>query len=1032
MQQSGDHMSTYNLPGKPTLTDLITQMLEQVIKGWYPVFDEAIVYDDETYSYSLEAGNITPVDIHDVLSVRGTNDSSEYTFTLSSDYELLDTTSDGKLDTFHWISTGTLPDDATTFYVSYRYQVNESGLTDITPGSVLRTTIESVAIQLYRAFLKIEEVGRDSFVDTAVGSRLDLLGRIVGVTRNPATRSTGYVTLRRDPTSTTSTIDIPVGTQLSTIGSSTTPKVFFQTTKTARIRSGETEAVTYTSSTDPDYLQPWVAVESLSLGADTNITSGAIVRNITASSYVTYVNNPSTYNVSGEQFTADGVTQVFELAHPPSSAASLGSKYVQYKHGFISQPSTASTIKVILDVNGSGDYNNGTGQYVRVTIFGLDNGGSAANEYMDLDNSTTFDTTTTSFSAIYYVTFVNSTGGGGVGEGIGASSTITVQNSAATETYLDDQAPGEQVDSGHLDMIADASYIDLYMWEDNSWKLKSIGTTGSGTNSYYYVDEDIGSFDAGVIYWNDGGTSTWTGSDPYYSSFDAGPNADGLNIKLEYYPIDGETGTGEAEDVSSGITAFNVTYEYKYGWLDQPGTATEIHVSCTNGSGVDTAWDGTVIVHGTTATGGIEDQEALVFDSGVPDYEQVTTKQFSKIDYVTFSNANNPSYGFGETGAISTYVRLGTTTKGYDLMDESQCGTRVDGGYLSLIGVDSDTTLKVYVYDSGWSLHTQAASEYTYTDEGSTAGLIDFGVTWDWSTSPYVNEHDAGPFGDGRNIMIEYVPIYTEYSVSDVQLLLEGMPPTGSILTLSYTWDNSFITGSNTELDSAYRRRISSSISSSAKGTLDAIESAVLAIDNIEGVVVDDYSTDPTINIGEVHIFAWTNTGLLDGGTRALVTKAVNDTRAAGVKPVILAPTPIYIAIQAIVVVSTGISRTLATIQTDVEDAVIDYINGLGINRAMYKSELIDIMESVSEVRYVDMSSLEVYGYDTDTSTTVSHEAPYNTSPYWYFDNGTPPTQDWSTNGNIIYVNSGYVLRADTNDDDGGGNEAISITVEYG
>ena len=1023
-------MSTYELPDMPALTDLITQMLEQAVYGWYPIYDEAGVFETGTYNHSLIAGDTTTPDIHDIIYVRGTTSGTEYTFTEATDYEMLDTTGNEKNDTFHWISTGTLPDDGTTFYVSYRYQVDPSGLTDITPGSVLRTTFESVGIQIYRALLKIQDVGRDSYIDTAVGPQLGLLGRLVGVTRNPATRTTGFVTLRRDSTNTTSTVDIPAGTRLATVGTSTTSTVYFQTTATARIMSGEIEAVNYTSADDPDYLQPWIAVEALTLGVDGNITSGSIIRNITAPATVTYVNNVSSYDVSGEQHTGDGSSQVLDLSHPPSSVSSLGTKYIQYRHGFISQPSSASQIKFTLNVSGD-DYDNVSGEQVAIKIYGLDNLGDAANETWSLDDSSTTATTTKSFSVIYYITFTNNVGGGGIGEGIGDESTITITNSAVTETYLNAQAPGEQVDSGYLDMVADADYVWLYMWEDNSWKIKTIGTTGSGTNHFHYVDEDTGSFNAGVIYWNDGlgGGSTWTGSVPYYSNFAAGPNADGKNLKIEYYPIAGETGTGEASEIPTGITAFTVAQEYRYGWLDQPGSATGLSISCTDGGAGDKAWDGTAIIHGTTTSGGAQDEEALIFDSGIPDYEHTTTKDFSKIDYVTFSNANNPSEGFGEGSAATTYVRIGTTTKGFDIMDESICGTRVDGGHLSLIGVDSDNTLKVYVYDSGWTLHTQAAAEYTYTDEDTTAGIVDLSATWDWATPPYVNSHSAGPFGDGRNIMIEYVPIHTEYNVGGSQLLLEGVPTNGSLLTISYTWSNGFINGNNTEIDSAYRRRISTAIAASAKSTLAAIEAAVLEIDNIEGVVVDDYSTDPTIDIGEVHVFAWTSTGLLDGGTRSLVSTVVNETRAAGVKPVVRSPVPIYMAVQATIKVPTTVSRTLVAIKADLDSAIVEYINGLGINRAMYKSEMIDAMEAISEVRYVDVSTIEVWGYDSDTATTVSQEAPYTTTPYWYFDEGV--TQDWSNNGNIIYINSGYVFRADTNDDGGSGNEAIDITVEY-
>lgn len=1021
-------MSVYNLPNMPTLPELITEMIEHTVFGWCPVYDEAIVYSSSTDSYTLSAGDASSLDIHDILYVIGTSEDFEYMFISDTDYEILDTTGNGKNDSFHWVDDGTSPDDATTFYVSYRYQTTASGITDITPGSVFRTLVESFGIQLYRAFLKIQEVGRDSFVETAVGPSLGLLGKIVGIDRNPATRSTGFATLKRDSTSTTSTVDIPIGTRLSTVGTSTVPSVQFQTTSTARIMAGETIAVTYTSTEDPDYLQPWVAIESIDLGVDGNVSSGVIIRNITAPSSITYVNNLSTYDVSGEQLSGDGSTQMFDLAHTPSEVSSVGGKYIQYLRGFISQPSVPTTIEV--ELTPAGSYENPT-ESVSVTIYGVVSGNPTSETLTtDLDDGNTSKTTSNLFSAIYYVTFINNDDPTeGIGEGIGVNATVTITDGDA-ETYLDGQAPGVRVDSGYLDMTGDEDYIWLYIWQDNSWRLKTIGTTGSGTNEIHYVDEDTGSYNAGVIYWNDGlgGGSTWTGTTPYFSNYGSGPNADGENIRIEYTPISGETGTGASEDISSGISAIVMTEEYKYGWLDQPSSVGEfIRVTSVNSGGTPTAWSGAVIIHGDTTMGGEDDEEALIFDA---DTLQTTVKKFTKISYIMFSNTNNPSEGFGEGSASSLYARVGTTVDDDAFMEASQCGTRVDGGHLSLVGVDSDTTLKVYVhvYNSGWVLHDQADSDYIYTDTGTTAGVIDLSAIWVWDTPPYENLYNAGPFGDGRNIKIEYVPTVEQYTVSGSQLGLEGTPTLGSTLTVSYTWDNEFVDGSNTEIDIDYRSRIRTSISSSAKSTLQAIANAVLDVDNVVGVVVDDHSTDPSIDVGEVHVFAWTSSGIMDSGTRSLVALAVNDTRAAGVKPIVQSPISIYIAIEASVKVPTSSSRTRTTIKADLDTAVTSYVNGLGINQVMYKSELVQVMESISEVRYVDIKSIEVWGYDSDTATAVSQVAPYTSTPYWHFES---VTQDWSGDGNIIYINSGYVFRADIEDTDEGNNKAINISVEY-
>ena len=1014
---------TYSLPGMPTLSGIITQILENIIYGWYPVYNEEIVYSDGTYYYDLEGDGSDEKNLIDIIEVKGVVDGTEYIFTESVDFTFEDTTGDNKYNKFRWLTSGTQPDDGTTFYVSYRYQGDSTGLTDISEGSVLRTIVEAFAIQIYRTFQKLEEVGRDSFVDTAVGRRLDLLGRIVGVTRNEATRATGYVTLRRDPSSVNSNIDIPVGTILSTVATSTSPAIQFQTTKSARIRSGETTAVTYTDSSDSDYLQPWVAVEAVNAGEDGNVSAGTIVRNVTAPGQITYVYNNATYDMSGEELDGDGNTQKFTLAHPVATTSSLGIKYIEYKYGFIKQPSTASVLKFTL----SGGYATGS---VTVTVYGTVSG-SFDSESSTLDNSTRTWTTTKMFSEIRYITFANSDDQSeGIGEGIGAGATIKVEaiTPDPDEVLLGSQgtgaAVGTQVDSGRLDMIADADYIWLYLWEDDSWRLKTIGTTGAGTNHYYYVDEDTGSFSAGMIYWDSGSGSTWTETEPYYTQYNAGPNGDGKNIKIEYYPIAGETGTS-ATAQESGITAIAIKNEYKYGWLKQPASESTIYVE-TSG-----AWSGTCVIHGTTTTGGEDDECVLTFSSDTQ--KDTGSTKFSRIDYVTFANSDNPSEGIGEGTASSITVKIGVTSGGTEIMGSSACGTRVDGGWLSVVGIDSDDTLKVYVWNNGWSLHTQAqpSNNFSYTDEGDNAGLIDWGSTWDWSTSPYVNHYDAGPFGDGRNIRIDYVPKFGQYSTDGAYLSLEGAPPVDSTIVVSYTWSNDFSDGSDTEDDDSYRNRIMSALSSSAKGTLEAIRSAVLDVDGVVGVEVDDHSTDPSIPIGEVHVYAWTSTGLLDAGTRSKVSDAVNETRAAGVKPIVRSPTPIYIAVEVTVKADSSSSRSLDDIEDDAESAIADYINRLGINTPMYKSDLIDVIEGVSGVKYVDISSLKVYGYDTATATAVSQEQPYSSSPYWSFAESSDAThQLWSNNGNIIYVNSGYVLRADT-DSSGSNNKAITVTAEY-
>ena len=82
------------------------------------------------------------------------------------------------------------------FEVTYSFE-NNSRLSDINVGSVLRTLVESVSREIEFVYEEMENVYDSGFIDTAKGDALDLVVSILGIKRKEPTRASGTVTFRK-------------------------------------------------------------------------------------------------------------------------------------------------------------------------------------------------------------------------------------------------------------------------------------------------------------------------------------------------------------------------------------------------------------------------------------------------------------------------------------------------------------------------------------------------------------------------------------------------------------------------------------------------------------------------------------------------------------------------------------------------------------------------------------------------------------------------------------------------------------------
>lgn len=770
---------SYEIDDLRTPETIKSQILDQIVYGYVPVFEEEIEYETGTDDYTLDCDGADTKDLKDILRVRGLVDGTEYLFSEGSDYRLKDTTGNDKYDSISFDPGGEIPDDESYFSVDYRYFGTPSDLTDTSEGSVLSTITEAVAMQVYKTELQMNNVARDSFIATASGDELDMLGELVDVDRNDAEFSTGYVTLKRSASlSGSGDITIPKGSQVSTIGSSTSSVVTFETTATAQILNTETTAQ-ISDASHPEYEEYWVPVKSMYPGKDMNVSSETIVKNVTAPNQVTIINNPTSFDKENEQVEGTGTTYSFELNHAPDS-------------------------------------------------------------------------------------------------------------------------------SGLADKDGDGKYIEM-------------------------------------------------------------------------------------------------RNELARGWMDQPNSLGTITITITDGEGSGVSWTGTATITGWD--GSQEISENIEFSGST---SEISSNSFEYIYHVSFLSSTG-------TGLVdgSEYAKIEDSGSNV-LLNEHSCGRQVDSGFLKLRS-DGTTELKVYLYDgSSWVEQTGSGTDYTHTTasfNGKTWSIIEWSS---WGTGDKLSD-------GSQNVKYEYVPHEDWYDLDGDTLELEGSPRTGSYLELDYTWENTFSSGADRESDDVYRERIKTGVTAAAKGTLSAVRAAVLAVEGIAGAEVYDHSTDASIDVGEIEVYAWSQNGTLSEAKRELVSDAVDVTRAAGIAYLVSGPTAIYIAINATVRVHNGEGYVLSDVEDDCNTAITDWLDSFELGENLVVSQLITTLESIEAVSYVDMDSIEIWGYDSpdDADGSESTIDPYGSGWSWDIE---------SSSFDYINILSDVIVKPDT--DDTGNSIDISAAFE--
>lgn len=182
-----------------------------------------------------------------------------------------------------WTNTQEAPVENSTILVSYTTRDLPSGLTDFNAGSVAGTLLRAVAREMTLLYAQMDEAYRRAFIDGATGVALDNVTALLGVTRNPAKKATGFVTFSLKKGA-QPPVKIPLGTRVAD-GSG---HVFVTVPNPDHKPENGEDGVIGNNQTEA-----MVKIEAVEPGPDSNVGSGTITIMPTPPPKISGVVNPA-------------------------------------------------------------------------------------------------------------------------------------------------------------------------------------------------------------------------------------------------------------------------------------------------------------------------------------------------------------------------------------------------------------------------------------------------------------------------------------------------------------------------------------------------------------------------------------------------------------------------------------------------------------------------------------------------------------------------------------------------------------------
>jgi len=239
-----------------------------------------------------------------------------------------------------------------------------------------------------------------------------------------------------------------------------------------------------------------------------------------------------------------------------------------------------------------------------------------------------------------------------------------------------------------------------------------------------------------------------------------------------------------------------------------------------------------------------------------------------------------------------------------------------------------------YTIPAGFEVQTETGIAFI-TDEDVTLGTDGTGIVGVTAVVP----------GDEGNVAANTITVIVVPS-ANIDTVTNPDPTTG---------------GTDKETDHALRWRAKDALEAVGKGTVSAIETAVLAVDGVTGVSsVEDLTT---------HTLTLTVSGVTK--PNADVDAAIEETRPAGILVTWDVPTIISIYVSATIDVKDNVP---ADAESRLKDAIVSYINGLGAGDDVIYTKIIDIIydeeEEDAEPWINDITELKIGTTSPPTQTT--------------------------------------------------------------
>jgi len=147
------------------------------------------VTEQHTYVIGKALYGLLNTPVTEIHGIEGTAKGAPKTFAENVDYRLA-------RNSVEWLATGEHPDEETSFTVKYTFS-RSAGISDVNPGSVVRTLVESISREIEYLYAQMDQAYLSGFLESATGEALDLVVSLLGVKRKPPQPSSGYVTFGR-------------------------------------------------------------------------------------------------------------------------------------------------------------------------------------------------------------------------------------------------------------------------------------------------------------------------------------------------------------------------------------------------------------------------------------------------------------------------------------------------------------------------------------------------------------------------------------------------------------------------------------------------------------------------------------------------------------------------------------------------------------------------------------------------------------------------------------------------------------------